>query len=33
MPVPMPGQARLGEEVREEEARNRGEQQINDCFD
>ena len=28
MPVPVPGRARRGEEVREEEAGNRGEQQI-----
>ena len=32
MPVPVPGQARLGEDVREEEAGNRGEQQISDSF-
>jgi len=32
VPVPVPGQARLEKEVREEEAGNRGEQQINDCL-
>ena len=32
MPVPVPGQARLGEDVGEEEAGNRGGQQINDCL-
>ena len=32
MPVPVPGQARLGEDVREEEAGKRGGQQTNDCL-
>ena len=32
MSVPVPGQARLGEDVGEEEAGNRGGQEINDCL-